>query len=303
MNDQQLAENIVRLKKQRNAVILAHNYQRPEVQDIADFTGDSLGLSRAAAQTSAEIIVFCGVHFMAETAAILCPGKTVLLPDEHAGCPMADMINADELRELKAAHPQALVLAYVNTTAAVKAETDICCTSSNALAVVKALPARQEIIFVPDRYLAHYVSSVTGRQFICWSGYCPTHARIQAADIQQQLSLHPAAKVIVHPECTPAVTSLAHAVLSTEGMLVYSRESDANEIIVGTEIGVLHRLRLENPGKKFYPVSEQAVCPNMKRITLEKVLWSLERGEHEVRVPDDIAARARAAVDRMVAVI
>jgi quinolinate synthase len=302
MNDQQLTEKILQLKRQRNAVILAHNYQRPEVQEIADFVGDSLGLSRAAGRTGAQVIVFCGVHFMAETAAILCPGKTVLLPDPQAGCPMADMITAGDLRELKAGHPQAAVLAYVNTSAEVKAETDICCTSSNALSVVRSLPADREIIFVPDKYLAHYVSSMTGRTFITWTGYCPTHVKIQAVDIQRQRSLHPAAKVVVHPECTPAVTGLADAVLSTEGMIAYSLRSDAAEIIVGTEVGVLHRLRKEMPGKMFYPASEQAVCPNMKRITLEKVLWSLERLQPEVRVPDGIAARARAAVDRMVAV-
>jgi quinolinate synthase len=303
MDDVALIEKIDKLKKEKNAVILVHNYQRAEVQDIADFTGDSLGLSRTAAGTDADVIVFCGVHFMAETASILSPEKTVLMPDINAGCPMADMITADQLRALKKEHPKAKVLAYVNTSAEVKAETDICCTSSNALKVVENLRDVEEIIFVPDKYLDSYISTMTGRKFIMWNGYCPTHVKIQAEDILRQRQNHPEAKVVVHPECTPPVIELADKVLSTEGICRYAKESDAAEIIVGTEIGILHRLKKENPDKTFYPASENAVCPNMKLTTLEKVLWSLEDMKHEVRVPEDIRVKARGAVDRMVEVL
>jgi quinolinate synthase len=303
MDDVALIEKIDKLKKEKNAVILVHNYQRAEVQDIADFTGDSLGLSRTAAGTDADVIIFCGVHFMAETASILSPEKTVLMPDINAGCPMADMITADQLRALKKEHPKAKVLAYVNTSAEVKAETDICCTSSNALKVVENLRDVEEIIFVPDKYLDSYISTMTGRKFIMWNGYCPTHVKIQAEDILRQRQNHPEAKVVVHPECTPPVIELADRVLSTEGICRYAKESDAAEIIVGTEIGILHRLKKENPDKTFYPASENAVCPNMKLTTLEKVLWSLEDMKHEVRVPEDIRVKARGAVDRMVEVL
>ena len=302
MDDVALIEKIDKLKKEKNAVILVHNYQRAEVQDIADFTGDSLGLSRTAAGTDADVIVFCGVHFMAETASILSPDKTVLMPDINAGCPMADMITADQLRALKKEHPKAKVLAYVNTSAEVKAETDICCTSSNALKVVENLRDVEEIIFVPDKYLNNYISTMTGRKFIMWNGYCPTHVKIQVEDILRQRQNHPEAKVVVHPECTPPVIEIADRVLSTEGICRYAKESDAAEIIVGTEIGILHRLKKENPDKTFYPASENAVCPNMKLTTLEKVLWSLEDMKHEVRVPEDIRVKARGAVDRMVEV-
>jgi len=303
MDDVALIEKIDKLKKEKNAVILVHNYQREEVQDIADFTGDSLGLSRTAAGTDADVIVFCGVLFMAETASILCPDKKVLMPDINAGCPMADMITADQLRALKKEHPKAKVLAYVNTSAEVKAETDICCTSSNALKVVENLRDVEEIIFVPDKYLNNYISTMTGRKFIMWNGYCPTHVKIQVEDILRQRQNHPEAKVVVHPECTPPVIEIADRVLSTEGICRYAKESDAAEIIVGTEIGILHRLKKENPDKTFYPASENAVCPNMKLTTLEKVLWSLEDMKHEVRVPEDIRVKARGAVDRMVEVL
>ncbi len=303
MNTTTLVEKIEMLKKQRNAVILAHNYQRDEVQEIADFTGDSLGLSRTASKTDADVIVFCGVHFMAETASILSPEKTILMPDLDAGCPMANMITVDDLRGLKQEHPDAKVLAYVNSSADVKAETDICCTSSNALKVVEKLQDANEIIFIPDKYLATYVSSQTGRKFILWNGYCPTHVKIRPEDIQRQREAHPHAKVVVHPECIPQVTDLADAVLSTTGICNYAKESDADEIIVGTEVGVLYRLRQENPEKIFYPASEQAVCPNMKKTTLEKVLWSLEKMQHEVRVPENIRTKAKGAVDRMVEIL
>ncbi len=302
MNDQAIIERINTLKKERRAVILAHNYQRDEVQAIADHTGDSLGLSRIAATVDADVIVFCGVHFMAESASILAPEKTILLPDPQAGCPMADMITAEDVRELKRQHPGALVLAYVNTSAEVKAETDICCTSSNALKVVESLPRDQEIIFIPDKYLAHWVSRKTGRTFITWQGYCPTHAKILPEDVQAQKNAHPGAVVLAHPECPAAVLDLADEVLSTTGILNSAKNSSAAEFIIATEDGVMYSLRRDNPGKTFYPASRHALCPNMKKITLEKIMWSLERMQPEVRVPADIAAKARRAVERMVAI-
>ncbi len=296
----QLVEKIEKLKKEKNAVILAHNYQLPEVQDIADYVGDSLGLSVQASRTDAEVIVFCGVHFMAETAKILSPQKTVLLPDKDSACPMADMINAEQLRKLKAQHPGAKVLCYVNTSADVKAECDMCCTSSNAVKIAReAFGPEEEVIFIPDKYLAHYVAAQAGREFITWKGFCPTHARILPEAVQEQRRLHPRAKVIVHPENRPEVIALADRVLSTGGMSKFVQEDEAGEFIVGTEIGILHRMRKENPGKTFYGVSEVAVCPNMKRTTLEKVLWSLEGMTFEIKVPPEIMERARGAIQRM----
>jgi quinolinate synthase len=296
----QITDKIKELKAQRKAVILAHNYQIPEVQDIADFVGDSLGLSIQASRTDAEVIVFCGVHFMAETAKILSPGKTVILPDKNAGCPMADMIDAGQLRALKEKHPGAKALCYVNTSAAVKAECDLCCTSANAVTMVReVLKEEKEIIFVPDQYLADYVSGQTGRQFVLWNGYCPTHARILPEDILRAKALHPGAEVIAHPECTPEVRKLADRVASTEGMCRYVKETKAKEIIVGTEIGIIHRLKKENPEKTFYPASEIGICPNMKRITLEKILWALEDMKYEVNVPTEIAVKARRSIERM----
>jgi len=297
----QLIEKILDLKRKRNAVILAHNYQLGEVQDIADFIGDSLGLSQNAAETEAEVIVFCGVHFMAETASILCPEKIVLLPDMHAGCPMADMVTAESLREKKKEYPKATVVAYVNTTAEVKAESDICCTSANAVELVQRLGAK-EILFIPDQYLGHYVSTKTGREMILWPGYCPTHARIQAADILRLKKVHPQAEVMVHPECRPEVIELADVVLSTGGMCRHAQGTETREIIVGTEVGIVHRLRKENPDKIFIPVSEQAICPRMKLITLENILWSLEDMAPQVKVPEEIRLRAKAAVDKMLEV-
>jgi quinolinate synthase len=298
----ELAEKIAALKVERKAVILAHNYQLGEVQDIADFVGDSLGLAQQAAATDAEVIVFCGVHFMAETAAILSPQKKVLLPDEHSGCPMADMINARQLREMKKKYPGAAVVCYVNSTAEVKAESDVCCTSANAVRVVESLDA-EEIIFVPDQYLGAYVQSQTGRKMHLWPGYCPTHARIRAEDIAELKEWHPEAKVIVHPESRPEVIAMADAVLPTGGMMRYAARPDVKEVIVGTEMGIIYRLKKENPGKKFYPVSEQAVCPNMKLITLEKVLWSLEETSPAVTVPEDIRVKAKKAVGRMLEIV
>ena len=297
--DAALLDKIARLKKSLNAVFLVHNYQLGEVQDIADFVGDSLELSQKAAKTDADVIVFCGVHFMAETASILCPDKIVLLPDLHAGCPMANMITAPRLRAKKKEHPGAIVVCYVNTPAAVKAESDICCTSANAVQIVQKFPLSQEIIFVPDQYLGSWVAKQTGHKMILWPGYCPTHARIQAQDIIRLRAEYPQAKVIAHPECRTEVTEIADIVLSTGGMIRFARETEAKEIIVGTEIGLLHRLKKENPGKKFIPVTEQAVCPRMKLTTLESVLWSLENMTHQVKVPEKIRLKAKAAVDKM----
>ncbi len=296
-----LAEKILSLKKERKAVILAHNYQVGEVQDIADFVGDSLELSQNAARTDADVIVFCGVHFMAETAYILSPTKKVLLPDINAGCPMANMITAEKLRARKGELPGVPVVCYVNSSAEVKAESDICCTSANAVKVVQSLDA-PEILFVPDQYLGQYVASKTGKKFHFWPGFCPTHMRIQPQDIINAKQKHPDAKVIVHPECRPEVIALADEVLSTGGMIRFARQTEAREIVVGTEVGLIHRLNKENPDKTFFPASEQAVCPNMKLITLEKVLWSLEEMAPEVTVPEDIRIRAKRAVDRMLGI-
>jgi quinolinate synthase len=296
----ELINKIERLKKERNAVILAHNYQIPEVQDIADFVGDSLELSIKAAKTDAEVIVFCGVHFMAETAKILSPGKTVLLPDKNAGCPMADMITAEDLRALKAEHPGAKVLCYVNTSAAVKAECDLCCTSANAVRMVEeVLKDAQKIIFVPDRYLAAFVAGKTGREFITWPGFCPTHAKILPEHIEAARARHPGAVVMVHPECRPEVAALADIVISTGGMSRYAGETEAKEIIVGTEPGIIHRLKKENPDKIFHPISESVICPNMKKTNLEKILWSLEDMAHAIEVPEEIATRARCCIEAM----
>ncbi len=296
-----LTDRIQKLRKERNAVILSHNYQLGEVQDIADFVGDSLELSQKAARTEASVIVFCGVHFMAETASILCPDKMVLLPVIEAGCPMANMITAEDVRRLRKEHPKAMVVCYVNTTADVKAESDVCCTSANGVQLVQKLET-EEIIFVPDQYLGHHISTETGRKMILWPGYCPTHVRIQAADVHRMRAIHPRAEVMVHPECRPDVVALADFVLSTGGMIRHASATLAKELVVGTEIGILHRLRKENPGKEFIPLTEQAVCPNMKLIGLENILWSLEELTPEVKVAEDTRIRARKAVDRMIGI-
>ncbi|MBI4187224.1 MAG: quinolinate synthase NadA [Chloroflexi bacterium] len=300
-NDAELNERVLRLKQERKAVILAHNYQIAEVQDIADFVGDSLELSQSAAKTDAEVIVFCGVHFMAETASILCPDKKVLLPDKNAGCPMANMITGEELRRKKAEMPGAAVVCYVNSLAEVKAESDICCTSANAVKIVQSLDS-DDILFIPDQYLGHWVASKTNRKLTLWPGFCPTHVKIRPEDIMAVKKEHPAAKVVVHPECRPEVTAIADEVMGTGGMCRFARQTEATELIIGTEIGILHRLSKENPGKKFFPASKRAVCPNMKLITLEKVLWALEDMATEVKVPEAIRLNAKAAVDKMLEV-
>ncbi len=299
LNISEIKENILYLKERRHAIILAHNYQPGEVQDIADLVGDSLELSQRAARTNAETIVFCGVRFMAETASILCPDKKVLLPDARSGCPMADMITADSLNKRKAEMPVATVVCYVNSSAEVKAESDICCTSANAVNIVKSLGDR-EILFIPDQYLGQYVALKTGRKNISlWPGFCPTHARISPEDILKAKLANPRAKVIVHPECKPEVIALADEALSTSGMCRFARETEAREIIIGTEIGIIYRLIKENPDKIFIPASVQAICPDMKLITLEKVLLALKDMKYEIKVPADIRLRAKHAVDRM----
>jgi quinolinate synthase len=310
----ELQEEIRRVARERNAVILAHNYELPEVQDVADVVGDSLGLSREAAKTSADVIVFCGVHFMAETAAILSPAKSVLLPDLAAGCSLAATINAEQLREWKAEHPGAVVVSYVNTTAEVKAESDYCCTSGNAVEVVNAIPADQEILFLPDMFLGAHVRRITGRKNIhVWMGECHVHAGIDPENIRLQRSLHPTAEFLIHPECGCA-TSVVEAIsagdvdpngahiLSTEGMINRPAQSDASEFIVATEIGILHRLRRAYPGKTFYAANERASCAYMKVTTLPKVLASLEKMQHRITVPADIASRAKLAIERMVSI-
>jgi len=298
----ELLEKLAALKRERKAIILAHNYQRGEVQDAADYVGDSLGLSRRAAATDAEVILFCGVDFMAETAAILCPEKTVIVPDRHAGCPMADMVTARELRREKEKHPSAVVVCYVNTSAEVKAESDICCTSANAVAVVKSVPGDREIIFVPDQSLGGWAAKQAGREVILWPGYCPTHHRILPEELARVRAAHPQAKVLMHPEALEEVVREADYVGSTTGILRYCRESDAMEFIIGTENGILHRLRKENPGKSFYPAARLADCPNMKLNTLEKMVWSLEDMEYRVTVPEEVRVRALGCIERMLAI-
>jgi quinolinate synthase len=309
-----LQGEIKSLARAKNAVILAHNYERAEVQDVADFVGDSLGLSREAAKTEADVIVFCGVHFMAETAAVLSPQKKVLLPDLAAGCSLASTINAEQLRDWKAEHPGAVVVSYVNTTAEVKAESDYCCTSGNAVEVVNAIPADTEILFCPDMFLGAHVKRLSGRDNIrIWMGECHVHAGIDPENIRLQRSLHPEAEFLIHPECGCS-TSVLEAmsagdidpegvqILSTEGMIKRPALSDAGEFIVATEVGILHRLRRENPSKRFFAANDRASCAYMKVTTLPKVKRALERLEHRITVPEEIANRARRAIERMIAI-
>ena len=309
-----LAAQIRAVAREKRAVILAHNYERPEVQDVADYVGDSLGLSREAARTDAEVIVFCGVHFMAETAAILSPQKTVLLPDLGAGCSLADTITAAELIAWKSEHPGAVVVSYVNTTAAVKAESDYCCTSGNAVEVIQAIPPERDILFLPDMFLGAHVRRVTGRANIhVWMGECHVHAGITPQSLARQRAEHPSAEVLVHPECgcstnvleamsAGAIANDGVHILSTEGMIRRPAASSATSFIVATETGILHRLRRANPGKIFYAASDRAECQYMKMTTLPKVLRALERMEHRITVPDVVAARARLALERMVSI-
>lgn len=315
-------EDIFRLKEQRRAIIISHNYQRDEVQDIADFVGDSLELSRQAASVDCEVIVFCGVNFMAESASILSPEKTVLLPSLDANCPMADMVRVSGTRkvwktfpgyevqptfvfphdftliDMKRQYPGVPIVAYVNTTADVKAESDICCTSANVVKVVESLP-EDRIICIPDRNLSVWAQKNTGKEIITWDGFCHVHDRVRAEDVERTRKEHPGALVMAHPECRLEVLERADHVTSTSGMLRFARQSDAREFIVGTEVGLLHRLRKENPDKVFYPLRKDMICPNMKKTTLEKVLWALKEMKNEVKVPEDIRVRAVTALDRM----
>jgi len=313
LNFQTWLEEIRRLADERNAIILAHNYQVPWVQDAADFVGDSLELARKAAETDAREIVFCGVHFMAETAAILCPDKRVLIPDLAAGCSLAASIDAEQLRAWKAEHPDAVVVSYVNTTAEVKAETDICCTSSNAAAVVNTIPEDKEILFLPDMFLGAHVEKVTGRKMQIWMGECHVHAGIGSEEIQAIAENNPDADLMVHPECGCASSMMYMVscgllpearthVFSTGQMIKHSRQNPGGKFIIATETGIIHRLRKENPEGNFVAANENAVCQYMKMITPDKLLHALREGVHRVTVPEDIADRARAAIERMVAV-
>ncbi len=309
-----LKEDIIRLKKEKDVVILAHNYQIPGIQDVADFTGDSLGLSRQAAKVDQKTILFCGVHFMAETASIISPHKKVLVPDLQAGCSLSDSITLDELKNWKKQHPHAITVGYVNTTAEIKSELDYCCTSSNAVNVVKAIPENKQILFLPDMFLGSYVAKMTGRKNMhIWAGECHVHAGITPDDITKKLDSMKEAEFLIHPECsctTPMMYDLASgsfddrkvSILSTEGMLNHAKNSNAKNFVVATETGILYRMRKDNPDKTFIPASEKAECQHMKMNTMEKVYDSLVEDKYEVTVPKEIADKARLAIDRMLAI-
>jgi len=302
MTNEEITAQIREWKAKRSAVILAHNYVAGEVQDIADFVGDSLELSIKAAGTKAPVIVFCGVSFMAETAKLLAPSSTVLLPEPNAGCPMADMADAAAIAAFRKEHPDTVLAAYVNTTAAVKAEVDICCTSANADRIVASIPADKKILFLPDQNLGANIAAKLGRELKLFPGFCPTHNRIQVEMIEQARAAHPGCPVIVHPECTPAVVAAADVALSTGGMLRYVKESPAQGFVIGTESGIIHRMKKENPGREFFPLAPEPRCPNMKKITLEKVLNALRNMEYEVKLPPELIDRARLPIERMLAV-
>ena len=300
--NQQLKERLMELKKERNAIILAHYYQRDEIQEVADFRGDSFLLAQKAAQTDADVIVFCGVHFMGESAKILAPDKTVIIPDERAGCPMADMVNVDGLRELKAKHPNAKVVTYINSSAEVKAETDICCTSSNAVKVIQSLDT-DEIIWVPDKNLGDYVSQHTDKKMILWEGYCNTHDLLTIKDVEQMRQQYPNAEFVVHPECRPEVVKMADFVGSTTAILNYCKQSPTKEFIVGTEDGTGYQLRNDSPDKTFHFATRFLVCPNMKVNNLKKLVRCLENMQPEIYVPPHVADKARVSLERMLAVV
>lgn len=297
----ELQEEVLELKRELNAIIVAHNYQRSEVQDIADFTGDSLELARKCVGIKAKVIVFCGVLFMAETAAILNPGTMVLLSHRDAGCPLADTIDVDSLREWKGRYPEAAVVAYVNTTAAIKAESDICCTSANGAEVVNAIPD-EEILFIPDKNLGHYVSTKTDKKLILYPGFCATHDNLSVEEVKAARQRYPQAKVLVHPECRPEVIELADAALSTSQMLRYAKGSNARIFLIGTEEGMLYPLRKQNPDKEFHLISASLVCPDMKKTTLETVIETMKARKNIVTVPEEIRVRAKKAIDRMLAI-
>ncbi len=293
-----IAEEITKLKKEKNAIVLVHNYQRPEIQNIADSLGDSLGLAREAAKTDARIIVFCGVRFMAETAKILSPEKTVIIPRKDAGCPMADMITAEDLRILKEKYPGAKVVSYVNTNADVKAESDICCTSANAIKVVRNIKA-EKIIFTPDKNLAAYCQRFTDKEIIPWNGYCYVHERIREEEVRLAKEKFPDALLLVHPECNPSVIDLADEVLSTSGMLSFAKKSDKKRFLIGTEEGLIYRLKKENPGKEFYAAGTAKMCRNMKLTTLNDVYFSLKEERYTIELPEGIIESAQKALEAM----
>ncbi len=301
MNPKQAKERIAKLKRELNAIIVAHNYQRPEVQDIADFTGDSLELAQRCVGADAEIIVLCGVRFMAETAAILNPASTVLLSHPDAGCPLADMINVGELKQWKERYPEATVVAYVNTTAAIKAESNICCTSANGIEVVTSRLAK-EILFIPDQNLGHYISTKTNKRMILYPGFCDTHAKVTAEQVSLAKQRYPQAKVLVHPECRPEVINLADAALSTSQMLRHAKQSNNKTFLIGTEEGVLHPLRKQNPDKEFHLISDNFICPDMKKTTLETVIETMQTKSNVVTVPEETRIKAKQAIDRMLAI-
>lgn len=314
MTEEELIDGINRLRKERNAVILSHNYQIPIVQDLADFVGDSLQLSQEAAKTDADVVVFCGVHFMAETAAIICPDKKVLIPDLEAGCSLAATVTAEQVRRWKEKHPDAIVVAYINTTAEVKAEVDYCCTSANAVKVVQSLPEDKEILFLPDMFLGLYVERMTGRKMYLWPGECHVHAGIRPEDIQGLFERYPDADLLLHPECgciSQCMFALAEGglpadrtfIYSTSGMVRHVRQSNTPTHLIATEVGILHRMRKEAPHKRFIPVKEDAICEYMKTITLPKLYRSLRDMVYEVTVPKDIAAKARKAIERMLEIV
>ncbi len=302
MTEEEIIARIQELKKERNAVILAHNYQIPEVQDIADYTGDSLELSRIAAKIDEDVIVFCGVDFMAETAKILSPDKTVLVPDKGAICPMAEMITAKELMELKAEHPGVPVMCYVNSSAEIKAESDVCCTSANSLVLAELIES-DDVIFVPDKSLGGYTGEMTGKNFILYDGFCPTHHRILADDVRKAKEKHPDAVVLTHPECTEDVRALSDHIASTSGILRLAKELPANEFIICTEQGLNHRLQKENPDKVFISPSELNICPNMKKNTLLKIMESLEKMQYKIEIDEETRKRALGAIDKMVSTL
>ncbi len=299
-----IEEEIAALKRSRDAVILAHNYQLPEIQEVADFLGDSLGLAINASRHPAKVVVFCGVYFMAETVSVLCPDKMVLVPDVEAGCSLAEMVTPEAVREWKRRHPDSAVLCYVNSSAAVKAESDYCCTSANAARVLQAIPAEREVLFIPDFFLGKYLEQATGRKLHLWPGYCHAHAKIDSEEIARLKQEHPGAEFLMHPECGCLTKSmpLADKILSTEGIVRYVEQSTASEFIIGTEVGIVSRLQRVAPDKQFYPAGRQALCEHMKRNTLEKLVQSLERLETVVTVPDEIARRARVPLERMLAI-
>ena len=296
---EELKKSIKKLLKKRNAILLAHNYEPPEIQDIADLCGDSLELSIKASQTNADVIVFCGVHFMAETASILCPEKTILLPAADAGCPMADMITAKGLIEKRKEMPDVWVISYVNTSAEVKAESDVCCTSANVIQVVNAVPPDKRILMTPDKNLAQYALNHTGRNISYWEGYCPIHNNLRVDQVLKVKNAHPGAPFLAHPECPPEILALADEIKSTSGILAYAAQSNKKEFIIGTEVGILHPLKKANPGKTFIPADPGMFCPDMKKTGLAQIQFALESMGPEVRVPEEIRVRAKAAVERM----